>query len=32
MLSQYSDDVQLIKRDHVYKITGKENKQNNSEY
>ncbi|MDX4065010.1 DNA (cytosine-5-)-methyltransferase [Aliarcobacter skirrowii] len=32
MLSLYSDDVELIERDHVYKITGKENKQKNSEY
>lgn len=32
MLSQYSDNVELIERDHVYKITGKENKQKNSEY
>lgn len=32
MLSEYSDDVQLIERDHVYKITGKEKKQKNSEY
>ena len=32
MLSQYSDDVVLIEKDHIYKITGKENKQKNSEY
>lgn len=32
LLSQYSNDVQLIEREHVYKVTGKENKQTNSEY
>lgn len=32
MLSQYSDDVVLIEKDHVYRITGKENKKKNSEY
>lgn len=32
MLSQYCDDVVLIEKDHVYKITGKVNKQKNSEY
>ena len=32
MLNQYSDDVVLIEKDHIYKITGKENKQKNSEY
>lgn len=32
MLSQYSDEIEVIEKDHIYKITGKENKQKNSEY
>ena len=32
MLAKYSNDVKLVEKDHVYKITGKKNKQKNSEY
>lgn len=32
ILNQYSNDVKLIEKEHTYKITGKENKQKNSEY
>jgi adenine-specific DNA-methyltransferase len=32
LLSQYSDDIQIIEKDHVYKITGKDKKQANTEY
>ena len=32
LLNKYSDNVQVIERKHVYKITGKEKKETNKEY
>lgn len=32
LLSKYSDDVEVVEREHIYKITGKEKKQKNKEY
>lgn len=32
ILEKYSDDIQVIERNHSYQITGKKNKQQNSEY
>ncbi|OCM00492.1 Modification methylase FokI [Aliarcobacter thereius] len=33
LLGKYTnDDIQAIEKEHIYKLTGKENKQNNSEY
>lgn len=32
ILSKYSDDVELIEKHHLYKVTGKENKKDNMEY
>jgi adenine-specific DNA-methyltransferase len=32
ILSKYSDNVKVIEKEHVYKITGKENKKTNTEY
>lgn len=32
LLSQYSSNVEVIEREHVYKVTGKEKKQKNKEY
>ncbi len=32
LLGKYSDDVQVIEKSHIYKITGKENKEVNKEY
>ncbi|MES2418022.1 MAG: DNA adenine methylase [Bacteroidota bacterium] len=32
MLSKYSNDIQIIEKEHTYKITGKENKNKNIEY
>jgi len=32
LLNKYSDNVQVIERKHVYKITGKEKKEKNEEY
>ena len=32
LLRKYSNDIKLIKKKHVYKITGKNNKQTNTEY
>ncbi len=32
LLRKYSDNVQVIEKEHVYKITGKENKKTNTEY
>ena len=32
LLEQYSDDILIIEKDHIYKITGKEKKQENKEY
>jgi adenine-specific DNA-methyltransferase len=31
-LSKYSNNIQIIEKQHIYKITGKENKQQNLEY
>lgn len=32
LLSKYSENVKVIEKEHVYKITGKENKKTNTEY
>lgn len=32
LLEKYSDNVQIVEKSHVYKITGKENKKENIEY
>ncbi len=32
LLKKYSNNVQLVKKPHIYKITGKENKKINMEY
>ncbi len=32
LLSQYADDIQIIEKEHVYKVTGKDKKQTNTEY
>jgi adenine-specific DNA-methyltransferase len=32
LLNKYSDNVQVIERKHVYKITGKEKKEKNKEF
>jgi adenine-specific DNA-methyltransferase len=32
IISKYSDNVQIIEKEHIYKITGKENKKTNTEY
>ena len=32
LLEKYSNNVQLVEKSHVYKITGKENKKINMEY
>lgn len=32
LLNKYSNDVQVIEKEHVYKVTGKEKKQENKEY
>jgi adenine-specific DNA-methyltransferase len=32
LLNKYSNDVKVIERKHVYKITGKEKKESNKEY
>ncbi len=32
LLSQYSDDIKIIEKNHIYKVTGKDKKQANTEY
>lgn len=32
LLKKYANDIKIIEKEHIYKITGKENKQKNSEY
>jgi adenine-specific DNA-methyltransferase len=32
LLKQYTDNVKVIEREHVYKVTGKDNKKANKEY
>ena len=32
LLGKYSDNIKIIERPHIYKITGKENKKSNIEY